>query len=375
MNITIRRATLEDKPAIFAFLDQAYGDKARYKHPERWEWQFVYNPYKPSTELPVWIAITEEGKVVGQSCAMYERIKVGESTESLAWALDAYVLEDFRGLNLGFETLHANAESNNLWAGLSMAESSRHILAKLGCFPIDKVSVYRRRLRIDGDSVRNSITRRFEKNIIGQKLLRLFGSEKLFDVIAFLVNLFFGGRDLVKKEPVDDSIKIIEVTEFEKSFDTWWDLVKRDYPVIVQRDSKFLNWKYCQQPFINYHKFLATKNNEIFGYLVLRCAMPPESNIGIIADLLVLRKDEPTLSTLLDFSILYFKQRNMNIIEVASSVDEYINTFKRFGFHKFKDMRPLARTINDSLFSESLSTPGSWFLGRSDHDWDQYPLG
>ena len=74
--ITIRRATLEDKPAIFAFLEKAYGDKARYKYPERWEWQFEKNPYKPNDELPVFIAVTEDGQVVGQSAAMYEPLKI-----------------------------------------------------------------------------------------------------------------------------------------------------------------------------------------------------------------------------------------------------------------------------------------------------------
>lgn len=375
MSITIRRAKVEDKQAIFAFLDKAYGENARYKYPERWEWQFVRNPYKPSTELPVWIAITEEGKVVGQSCAMYEQIKVGESTDILAWALDAYVLKDYRGLNLGFETLRANAESNKLWAGLSMAESSRHILTKLGCFPIDKVSVHRKRLRIDGESLRNSITRRLKKNAIGQKLSSWFASVKLFEALACCVNVVYKIRDYIQKKPSEDSIKIIEVTTFEKTIDLWWNLVKKDYPVIVQRDSEFLNWKYCQQPFINYQKFLATKNSQICGYLILRCATPPESNIGIIADLLVRRNDEATLSSILAFSDEYLKQHNINMVEVASSVDDYKKIFKQFGFRKFKEMRPLVRTSKELINADSIFAPGSWFLGRSDHDWDQFPLG
>lgn len=375
MSITIRRAKVEDKQAIFAFLDKAYGENARYKYPERWEWQFVRNPYKPSTELPVWIAITEEGKVVGQSCAMYEQIKVGESTDILAWALDAYVLKDYRGLNLGFETLRANAESNKLWAGLSMAESSRHILTKLGCFPIDKVSVYRKRIRIDAESLQNSISLRLKKNTIGQKLLGWFGSAKFFEVIAGCVNAFYKSKSLLQKKHIDDSIKLTEVINFDKSIDLWWDLVKKDYPVIVQRESMFLNWKYCQQPFMNYQKFLATKNDQICGYIILRCARPPESNVGVIADVLVRRKDEATLRSLLAFSNEYFKLHKMNLIEVASSVDDYKKIFKQFGFRKFKEMRPLVRTSKELINADSIFAPGLWFLGRSDHDWDQFPLG
>ena len=67
MSITVRQATIDDKLEIFSFLDLAYGENARYKYPERWEWQFVHNPFKP-TELPVWIAITEEERLLVNLC-------------------------------------------------------------------------------------------------------------------------------------------------------------------------------------------------------------------------------------------------------------------------------------------------------------------
>lgn len=375
MTIHIRRAKIDDKPAIFTFLDKAYGENARYKYPERWEWQFVNNPYKPSSDLPVWIAVTEEGKIVGQSCAMYEPINVRDKTLLIAWALDAIVLPEFRGLNLGFETLRTNCVSNELWAGLSMAESSRHILTKLGCLPIDKVSVFKRRLRVDKASLNQALRHRLSKNMLGQRLIRCLEGINFSRSVAVCGNLFIKLRDKFQAKSLDDGIRIIAINHFENSMDSWWNSIKADYPIIVQRDSKFLNWKYVDQPFMDYQRFLATKDGQTCGYVILRCAIPPESNKGVIADLLVQRQDKSTLDSLVAFSIDYFKQHNMPSIEVASSIDEYSKTFKRFGFRKFKNMIPLARISNDLPLSDKMFAAGSWFLGRSDHDWDQFPLG
>ena len=375
MSITVRQATIDDKLEIFSFLDLAYGENARYKYPERWEWQFVHNPFKPLTELPVWIAITEEGKIVGQSCAMYEPIKVEDKTLTIAWALDAIVLPDFRGLNLGFETLRTNCDTNGLWAGLSMAESSRHILTKLGCLPIDRVAVFERRLRVDSESVSHSIGHRLNKNIFGQKLFICLERIKLAKGVAACGNLLIKIRDKFMAKPNDNGIQIIQIDHFENSLDTWWDSIKADYPIIIQRDSKFLNWKFVDQPFMNYQRFLAVKDGQICGYVILRCATPPESNRGIIADILIQRQDKSALESLVAFSVDFFKHKNLDLIEVASTIDEYMNIFKRFGFKKFKEMRPLVQTKVSLPVAEMIFAPDNWFLGRSDHDWDQFPLG
>src|SRR5690606_8863036 len=111
-----------------------------------------------------------------------------------------------------------------------------------------------------------------------------------------------------------------------------------DYPIIIQRDSKFLNWKFVDQPFMNYQRFLAVKDGQICGYVILRCATPPESNRGIIADILIQRQDKSALESLVAFSVDFFKHKNLDLIEVASTIDEYMNIFKRFGFKKFKEM-------------------------------------
>ena len=50
--LTVRQATLADRPAIVDLLHDAYPGREQYKHPERWHWQFVANPFCEPRSCP-----------------------------------------------------------------------------------------------------------------------------------------------------------------------------------------------------------------------------------------------------------------------------------------------------------------------------------
>jgi len=369
--IKVRQATLADKPAIFEFLRKAYPENGRYKFPERWEWQFINNPFKPDNNLPVWIAIDEHGVVAGQSCAMYEPIKIGSNTCRLAWALDAYVLPEYRGQDLGFKVLEANCESHDLWMGLVMAESSRHILTKLGCRPTDTVPVYKHFVKGDAKSIVDAL----ENNAGSQwwpKLLQWW--VHLPSVDQFFSSLIdFRKRIQVKhlSRFFDSSIEITKVDRFDDNIDALWNRICSQFDVIIQRTKTFLNWKYIQQPFIDYQIFTASRYNRICGYIILRKTISSERNAGIIADLFVSREDKKVIQALLAFAVIYFYERDVKNIYSASSILEYRNVLTKFGFKKYKEAKPLLRSKDTNPITDILYKQASWFLGRSDHDWDQ----
>ncbi len=373
MTITVRRAVPADKAGIFKFLLEAYGENGRYKFPDRWEWQFERNPFKPDDKIPVFVAVDENGKVVGQSAAMYEPLKVGAEYLTLAWALDAIVLPDYRGQNLGFETLRINCESSPLWMGMIMAPSSRHILEKLGCQAVDHVISYRRVARFDPDSINQGVRNRTQQpawqNTMGN-LLRFLRLDKVF---ALAINAATAVQDACLESKRDASIDIQERECFDESFDRFWEKHQLFFPVIIRRDRQFLNWKYLEQPDMHYRIFTSSRDGEMSGYLILRCAYPPETNSGIIADLLADPDDTASLRALLFHALKIFKAEKMKYVYAASTIPAYQSAFQAVGFRKKKTIVPLLHSrLNDSqdslLFSKS-----SWFLGRSDHDWDQYP--
>jgi len=367
--ITVRRATILDKPTIFNFLRQAYGEAGLFKFPERWEWQFENNPYKPDDKIPVFIAVTEDGQVVGQSAAMYEPLKIGTDLLRLTWALDAIILPEYRGKNLGFETLRLNCESSDLWMGLIMAASSRHILTKLGCKEVDKVFSFRRVAVFDQDSVSFGLANRSGMKKIDTLLRKL----KITEAISRFINALVGIQDFLLSFSIDKTITIKESTDVDEEFNHFWNKIQQYYPVIVQRNSKFLRWKYQDQPHVQYRFLKASRANEMCGYLIFRCAKPPESNSGIIADILTHPDDQATKKALLMKAVNLFKAEKMKYVYAASSLSSYQNAFTALGFRKKKEITPLLHSNLDEHKATLLFKRGSWFLGRSDHDWDQYP--
>ena len=92
MDVKIRQATLEDKERIGYFLRVAYQDRAQYKFPARWLWEYVDNPFWDGERLPIWIAEVD-GKIVAQNCSMAVPLKLGDRVYQAAWGADLIVLQ------------------------------------------------------------------------------------------------------------------------------------------------------------------------------------------------------------------------------------------------------------------------------------------
>jgi hypothetical protein len=371
--IEIRRATLVDKQAIFEFLSKAYAGRAQYKFPERWEWQFEKNPFRQCGELPIWIAVDERRTVVGQVCAMFEPLKIGRETHRLAWPVDFLVLPEYRSQKIGSKLHKADFDDRDIFVALAMAGTSRRLVAKLGGVPIDSVTVFDRVARFDAPATLAALRNRLSTNRPGRVLLCLLHFFWLDRLAAVLINMYIGIRDLGLCRHGNADIEIRRIDEFDHTADEFWGSVSPQFYAVVPRNSNYLNWKYVQQPHMNYQLFTASRHGKMCGYVILRKARPPESDTGIIADLLASVEDKATIHSLLVFAVRYFKSQKVNRIEAATSSDAYRSALLALGFRKKRDVRPLFHSSIVTPAGESALKPGSWFLGRSDHDWDQFP--
>lgn len=375
--IEIRQAQLSDKSAIFDFLSKAYEDLSPYKYPERWEWQFQCNPFVKDLNLPIWLAIDDSNKIVGQICSMVEPLKINNRKGTiLNWAVDLIVLPEYRDQKIGFRLTKAIYDASENLMALPMSKAFRHYMEKLGSIQLESFGVYRRIALVKQESICSIIKNRFsDKGLWGKSIYNFSRVFFLCHVIAWAVNSFVSVRDFFYKTRMNTSIYIKESFVFDQKFNDFWEVVSNEFDVIVRRDSEFLKWKYSQQPFVDYKVFTALINSRISGYSILRTASSPESNTGIIADLLVSPGDTETIKALLFHAVNYFKIQKVRNISVASSNIAYQRAFREVGFKKHKEMHPLLHVDPQVQSQESMSIKDAWFLGRSDHDWDQFPLG
>jgi hypothetical protein len=371
--IEVRRAALSDKQAIFEFLSKAYAGRAQYKFPERWEWQFEKNPFRQGDELPIWIAVDEKGTVVGQDCTMFEPLKIGTEAHRLAWPVDSIVLPEYRNQKIGSRIFEAHFSDKAIFVALAMAETSRHFLTKRGGIPIDSVAVFDRVVRFDPLSIlsalRNRLTTRWPAKVL-LCLLHFFWLDRL---AAVLMNMLIGIRNLGISRYGNADIEIRRIDEFDHTADELWDSVSPQFHAVVQRNSKYLNWKYVQQPHMNYQLFTASRHGKMCGYVILRTTRKPENNTGIIADLLVPPQDKATIYSLLSFAVRHLGIQHVECVEAASSVEVYKNALLALGFKQKGEKMPMLHSSVESPSVQLALAPGAWFLGRSDHDWDQYP--
>lgn len=374
----VRRATLEDKTKIFEFIDVAWGDRAKYKFPERWEWQFENNPFREQELLPVWIAVDEDtGKVVGQTCAMVEPLQIGDELYRVGWSVDTFLQSSYRGQGIGYKLQKANNDANEIFMSLSMSAANRRIKEALDSVPLCPVAKFHKWLHYDSSDVKRGFEKRVTSNgsAWGKVAANIFSWLAFDKIIALVLNSRIRLVEFLSKRNrfIGESIEITQVEKFPKEIDALLKRTSLDFHVLIKRDQVYLNWKYVEQPDHDYLKFIARRNDEICGYIILREGKEPEPNMGLIVDVFVSPRDERALSTLMVFAQEYLKRRKVGFIKTATTVEAYQKCLLRLGYKRIGEVTPMFYANIQSEEIESAIHSDQWLLGKGDHDWDQYP--
>ena len=410
---SVRQATLDDKPAIAQFLQVAYPDRHQYKFPERWEWQFESNPFCDGNmeKLPLWLAFDGE-RIVGQTGAQLEPMKLGDKSVRVGWSVDTYVLPDYRGQGIGRGLQQANQAHHQVFMSLAMSDGNRHIKTSLGATALSPVEVYELRVSVPAERIRErlrSSTPALAPLASGVGLDRL--AAKATTAVAewrwrrskakglaerydpqkpgFSEKAGFLSRKAIRNRAV-----IREIERFDERFDALWSKARGGYEICVERTPRYLNWKFTDQPHAVYGRFAALVNDAVVGYVVLRVCSPPEPPLGVIVDLVTEDNDETVCRELLVFAVEQLRQAGVEKVRVATTLDGISRTLQSLSFRRTRTYTPMchvreeprakseeSRAESDSqssLATRDYSLPAldsglSAFFSLGDHDLDQFP--
>jgi len=379
MQTIIRQASIADKGALWDSIKIAYGDLAQHMIPDRWNWQYLDNPFldKNAKELPIWIAIKGD-RIAGQICAIAVEIKVGDEIHHAVWGVDLIVLPTYRRQGIGRRLIEAIIEHYGFYMALWMSPATRRIYHRLGgCIDIEPVPVYRRLVKLNRDSVFRYLMTRTRRQPRLNRIARIGCHVFLFDrIFPLAANTILGFRDIVERRTKRECrTQIVEVKRFGDEIDQLWSVTNHQFEVIVKRDQRFLNWRFTANTQLNYRSFIATRDGETKGYIVLRKPEPIEPNVGIIVDLYTSRDDEETLEDLIRHAIHFFGQE-VAAITCATTLREYQKALSKLGFldmdflHREKTF-PICFCTNSTLRTRLDELKNSWFLTKADSDWDQ----
>jgi len=139
------------------------------------------------------------------------------------------------------------------------------------------------------------------KILKGKETLRMFTSNSIVRGLGGLMLDLWVSINGIKPR-VKYNYNIVEIDHFDDMFDSLWERVKDDYPIAVERSSKYLNWRYG---FRNngYKTYAAYKDDELVGYMVTALEQKkdkPGLILGHIADLICVREHKDAVLYLIN---------------------------------------------------------------------------
>jgi len=344
-------------------LSQAQPGKAAAVTAEYVRWQQSANPAGPAQ-----VGLAKEGgsdRIVGVVWLIPLRLQVGDEVVLGSYSTYALVHPDYRGQGV-FTALvdHCKRYGEQVGCqftyGFPAPTSYSTLVYRIGWHDIGRARLYVRPLNA------------------GRLIRQRLGNGMLQGTLAASARA--GERLLFRPRPVArqaTGVTVEEVATTDPALDDFWGRIRSKYPVMVVRDTRFLDWRYRQVPGRRYHVWAAWREGRIVATIVLRSATIEGIACGMVTDFLV----EPTEHGRLAGEVLLrraFEQFQREDLDLAGCLmlphAEETRLLQRQGYMlcpSWLEPRPfpvLVATYDGARRAESLRTLGCWFLTMGDSD-------
>jgi len=327
-----------------------------------WRWKFSDNPFL--SEILITTAVTDDGKVVGMYPFLNAEYKVGDNLGLAVQCVEIAMHPKFRGRWTIIHLKEKNWEKR-AW--------EKHISEKMIFgfgFPTDKHA----RL---GQSYMNYnfigdlpiLGFRFNWGaLIGNRTIRrLIG--KFVSLTGYIYNylhISMWGRATGGNGEID----ILESPDFGDKYDRLWEKVSGDYKVMANRSSRYLGWRYADNPMAEFTTLEARCAGELVGYLVYTTLFENGEKNGYIFDIFC-RKNEPAGKLLLKRCLLKLMRERIKTVRCGALTHTPIYSYlSDLGFEKLPTSPPVYYELlnPDDSNGSILAELDNWYLGIGDTD-------
>jgi GNAT superfamily N-acetyltransferase len=343
-DLQIKQFELPEIESLLSFLRIAYAGEPRKSDPAYWNWHYLENPYTAKDDIPI-LVVKDGERVVGQAATILVELKVGAETRRAVWILEFILLPEYRGRKLGKRLVMLAGETYPTMLALGYNELSGKVFRSMDWMPLSAIHRYQR-LLYPGNAVR------------------------AVKPVRELLNF---GYSLLRSRAIETRARqfdIREVTEFDDSFDDLWQRAGPQWPCVVIRSSRFLEWQFRRQPGKKFDVLGLYENDQLAGYVVLffRKAgpggTPPKAAISDIC--YGPEKSNEAIDELLKAALRLAIDRHAGSL-VTDVLDLRLEArLRRWGFWRIKAAPPFI--AYSSSQTELMYAPGNWFLTRADSD-------
>ena len=228
-------------------------------------------------------------------------------------------------------------------------------IRKLGWFDVCPLQVMTKPLNI--------------RNILGKYI----ANRILLNICTVSMNLIFKTLYKTQKAPQVSGLTITRISSFDERINDFWKRVRNDFQTVVVRNQEYLNWRYVNIPDIDYAIYLAEKEGQIQGYMVLKCEKQRGLVFGRIFDIVVPSDRQPVAQSLILKAIEFFKAERADLIlyRMIGNKARY-QALRKGGFISPPLVSGKAKFIvrinTPDMSGMFLRNPGYWFVQTGDSD-------
>lgn len=221
------------------------------------------------------------------------------------------------------------------------------------------------------------------KQMLVRRFVRIFNAWKVKKMINKNDVMFSETKDMFKKK----ELKFLKINLFDKEIDVFWEEVRDKYKIAVNRNSKYLNWRYTNHPIFEYEFFVTKKDDSTKAFVVVRIEKSDEYNIGRIVDFGAM--DEAEEFTLASIS-KWFIEQNIDLADFSFTGDFHKEALKNVGFretnkepyasipylfspidHKRRSTNFAFKVIDENLKNLGTAKYDNFYITRGDCDQDR----
>ena len=176
---------------------------------------------------------------------------------------------------------------------------------------------------------------------------------------------YFFHNKLNFKKLLSSSKNIIEIKKFSKLHTKFLLNIKKNYKLILDRNIKFLNWRYLSRPDNKYHAFGYYIKKEFKGYCILKIYKENKILRGHIIDILASPNEKKIFKELINFALNFFKKHNCNEVNLwLQGCKNFQDVLLKNNFKINKSRKFICRFNNSKL--ERKFKKNNWYFTMGD---------
>jgi len=362
-NLIIRPIEDHEYDQVTSIISSILGNRTPEKWKEIWKWRYNENPAWSKCSHQFYVGEVEN-KIVGVIGLIPYRVKLENKIVTIVSPVDLAVKKESRSKGYGSK-IRKGILNKNI-APFFISTSCNEHTHKMSIYMGGAEILESKNRYIKPLSSKGYLKKMFSKSLIINRLAH----DKLLSVLSVPIDMYLKSDIFFPKYSKYSYDSIENVDTFDDRFDTFWNIISKDYKFIFVRDSKYLNWRYSKYPFGGIESFSFSRGKKILGFAVIYTGIGNDAlKFTSILELITLRSDFQIYEILLQEIISRSIKYGCDCILTITANKVFKDILRRYGFKvKRMDYTPYTYKNNMGIPDELLCISENWHISLGDGD-------